>query len=71
MEDDIENEEMEGPVVGYTCPNCSFDTDMAHCDSCQGVLKYDHHIGGDVHCTGCGREINYITCRKCEYEFSL
>jgi len=63
--------EPKGPVVGYTCPHCGFDTDITNCDLCDAVVKWDYEVGSTAHCTGCGIEINYITCRECGERFSL
>lgn len=60
-----------GPIVGYQCPSCGFDTDMTHCDDCNAVVKWDDEVGGTAHCTGCGREVYGITCRECGETFSL
>lgn len=60
-----------GNYVGYLCPNCGFDTDMAHCDDCHAPVRWDDEVGGKAHCTGCGREVYGTTCRKCGETFSL
>ena len=62
---------MAGPVAGYTCYNCDFDTDSANCDECDAVIKWDSDSKSSAHCTGCGQEIVRITCRKCGNRFSL
>lgn len=60
-----------GPVVGYMCPQCGFDTDVTNCDDCNAVVRWDREVHGRAHCTGCGREVTGVTCRKCGYTFSL
>lgn len=64
-------DEPKGPVVGYTCRNCGFDTDITNCDECDAIVKWDDEDKVSAHCTGCGMEITYITCRKCGEGFSL
>lgn len=63
--------EPNGPKVGYQCPSCGFDTDKTYCDDCESIVRWDSSIGGSAYCTGCGREVYGITCRKCGYKFSL
>ncbi len=65
------SDEPKGPVVGYTCPGCGFDTNKTYCDDCYAIVKWDSYIGGSAHCTDCGREVYGITCRKCGHKFSL
>jgi len=64
-------DETKGPLVGYTWPNCEFDTDVTNCDACDAIVKWDDEVGGTAHCTGCGMEIIYMTCRECGERFSL
>ena len=66
------SEKPRGPIVGYTCPDCGFDTDKTHCDDCQGIIRWDYYErGGTAHCTNCEREVYGISCRKCGNTFSL
>ncbi len=60
-----------GPVVGYQCPSCGFDTDTALCDDCNAVVKWDDKVGGTAHCTGCESEVYGIACKKCGDTFLL
>ena len=61
-----------GNVMGYMCTSCGFDTDIANCDDCDAVLKWDGEPNqNSVHCTGCGQEITVITCRECGNKFSI
>ena len=63
--------EPNGPIVGYQCPSCGFDTDITNCDDCDAIVKWDDEVGGTAHCTGCGREVTGITCRECGETFAL
>ena len=60
-----------GPLTGYTCPSCDFDTDETNCDFCDAIVKWDDDERRSAHCTGCGREIYRITCRNCGHKFNL
>lgn len=60
-----------GPIVGYQCPSCGFDTNVTNCDDCDAVVKWDNEVHGRAHCTGCGREVYGIKCRECGHTFSL
>lgn len=70
--DDSEEENNKGPLVGYHCPSCHFDTDYTNCDKCDALVLLDSEVGGSAHCTGGGHHyIGRITCRNCGNEFSL
>jgi hypothetical protein len=56
---------MPTPRVGYTCGWCDFSTNTTNCDTCHGVVVWDSDRKQTAHCTGCGRAITDITCRKC------
>jgi hypothetical protein len=60
-----------GKKVGYMCPSCGYDTDVTYCDHCDAVVEWDGEVHGRAHCTGCRREINGVTCRRCGHKFSL
>ena len=70
MEDKDDNE-TKGPLVGYRCANCDFETDSTNCDVCDALVRWDNHVCGSAHCTGCGRYIGVITCRNCGHKFDL
>ncbi len=70
MKDDSDNK-AKGPLVGYRCPKCSFDTDKTNCDDCNALVRWDNYVGGSAHCTNCGKYIGRITCRKCGHRFDL
>jgi hypothetical protein len=63
--------EPSGPVVGYTCPYCSFDTNKTYCDGCNSIVRWDSYVGGSATCTDCGNSIYVITCRSCGKKFDL
>lgn len=67
----MSNNYSKGPIVGYKCPKCGFDTNQAHCDSCNAPLRWDKNIGGSAHCSGCGNSVTGIKCRKCGNRFSI
>jgi hypothetical protein len=67
----MEDQGNNGSLVGYTCPDCSFDTDFKNCDDCEALVKWDNSIGGSAHGAGCGTYIGRITCRNCGYKFDL
>ena len=62
---------MDGPLTGYTCPKCGFDTDITNCDECDAVVKWDDDDREVAHCTGCGAYVERITCRECGFKFNL